>query len=157
MSSNITPSLRALDELIASVGLPVRTETLEEAWARTAEAPMSRGSQDRVRRLLQPREAAAREEVTILVTLRARPERVSELERAAREFVDATMKLEGAISSTLYKSSSEPHTLILLERFVGQEAFTRHMASDYFRRFQIVQEPLLASPVEAVFLERIGD
>jgi len=76
------------------------------------------------------------------------------LVRAAREFVDATSRLDGALSSTVYRYSSVPLTLILLERFAGQDALSRHTASDYFRRFQIVQEPLLAGPVEAVFMER---
>jgi quinol monooxygenase YgiN len=157
MSSNGVPSLSRLDALIASVGVPVRTETLEQAWAQALEVPASRRFHDRVRRVLEGGEPPPNEEVTILVTLRAKPGRREELEEAAREFVEASHQLEGILGSTLYRSTSDPLTLMLLERFVSQEAFSRHMTSDHFRRFQTVQEPLLARPVEAVFLEQARD
>lgn len=54
--------------------------------------------------------------------------------------------MEGTLGSILHRSQSDPLTLMLLERFTGQEAFSRHMASDYFRRFQVVQELLLGEP-----------
>jgi len=157
MRSNPTPSLAGLDALIQSVGFPVRTETLDRAWALTVETPTSRRFQERARRTLEGGEPEASGEVTILVTLRAKPGRGAELELAAVEFVEATRQVEGALGSTLYRSSSDPLTLTLVERFAGQEAFSRHMASDYFRRFQDVQQPLLAAPVEAVFLVRLTE
>ena len=157
MTSNPRPSLAGLDGLIASVGFPVRTETIESAWTLTVERPTSRRFQERVRQTLEGSEPEPSAEVTILVTLRAKPGRGSELEQAAVGFVEATRQLEGALGSTLYRSSSDPLTLTLVERFAGPEAFSRHMASDYFRRFQVAQEPLLAAPVEAVFLQRIGE
>ncbi len=157
MSSSPTPSLAGLDALIASVGFPVRSETLERAWALAVETPTSRRFQERARRTFEGREPTPSAEVTILVTLRAKPGRGSELEQAAMEFVEATRKLEGALGSTLYRSSGDPLTLTLVERFAGQEDFSRQMASDYFRRFQVAQEPLLAAPVDSVFLERIGE
>jgi len=157
MSRNPTPSLAGLDGLIASAGFPVRPETIESAWSLAVETPTSRRFQERVRQTLEGREPQASAEVTILVTLRAKPGRGPELERAALVFVEATRQLKGAIDSTLYRSPSDPLTLILLERFVGQEALSRHMASDYFRRFQVAQEPLLAAPVDAAFLDRISE
>jgi quinol monooxygenase YgiN len=51
----------------------------------------------------------------------------------------------------------DPLTLILLERFVSQEVFSRHIAADYFQRFQVVQAPLPAAPAKAVFLEPISE
>src|ERR1700737_3028262 len=157
MSNNPTPSLAGLDGLIASVGFPVRSETIESAWALAVKTPASRRFQERVRQTLERGRPETGAEVTILVTLRAKPGRGPELERAALEFVEATRQLKGAIGSTLYRSANDPLTLTLVERFVGQEAFSRHMASDYFRRFQVAQEPLLATPVNAVFLDRIGE
>jgi quinol monooxygenase YgiN len=125
----------SLDAMIGMAGLPVREETLEQAWGLTAEAP-----------------AAGR--MAILVTLPARPGMAAELEQAAAEFVDATGRLTGALGSTQHRSSADPLLLILVEQFANRTAFERHMASDYFRRFQLVQAPLLAGPVEVVFLER---
>jgi quinol monooxygenase YgiN len=157
MSNDPTPSLAGLDGLIASVGFPIRTETIESAWPLAVETPTSRRFQERVRQILEGYEPRTSAEVTILVTLRAKPGRVAELERAALEFVEATSQLKGAIGSTLYRSANDPLTLMLVERFAGQEALSRHMASDYFRRFQVAQEPLLAAPVDAVFLDRLGE
>jgi quinol monooxygenase YgiN len=157
MSSNAPLSLAGLDGLIESVGFPVRTETIESAWTLAVETPTSRRFQERVRQTLEGKEPQTSAEVTILVTLWAKPGQGRELERAALEFVEATRQLEGALGSTVYRSSSDPLRLTLIERFAGQEALSRHMASDYFRRFQVAQEPLLAAPVDAVFLERISE
>jgi len=151
MTDNPKPSLTGLDALIAAVGFPVREQTLERAWAGTVDIPASRRFVERAQRTLRPASA----EIMILVTLRARPGRGAELEQATREFVEATNQLEGSLGSICYRSSTDPLTITLVERFVGEEAISRHMASDYFRRFQIVQEPLLAQPVDARFLERI--
>ena len=126
-----------LDALIRSVGLPVRPETLAAAWSLTEEEPRSG-------------------RLTILVTLRARPGMDEELERATVEFVEATRRLEGAIGSTWHRSAGDPLTFILVERFAHRGAFERHMSADYFRRFQVVQAPLLAASAEAIFLERTG-
>lgn len=115
---------------------PVRPETLEMAWSLTGEAPAS-------------------SRLTILVTLRARPGQAGGLERAAAEFVQATSRLEGALGSSLHRGRADPLVFILVERFADREAFERHMDSDYFRRFQAAQGPLLSAPVGAVFLERV--
>jgi quinol monooxygenase YgiN len=133
MSRRPEVSLSALDELVDSVGFPVRTETLEGAWQLT-----------RV-------EEAGAPEIMILVTLRARSGRERELEAASREFVEATRRLPGALGSALYQSSDDPGTFTLVERFTSSEAVQRHMASDYFRRFRAAQEPLLSEPARATF------
>ena len=154
MSSQQVPSLAAMETLIASVGFPVRPETLERAWAATAERPTPGWFQERVRRTLTG-DTERNVEVNILVTLRAKPGRERELEQAALEFVDASLQLAGSLGSTLYRSADDPLTLTLVERFASEEAFGRHMASDYFRRFQVIQAPLLDAPPQATFLERI--
>jgi quinol monooxygenase YgiN len=123
-----------LDELIARTGLPVRGDTLTTAWERTAPAAPSG-------------------QVLLLVVMRARPAREAELAAAAEVFVRATMRLEGALGSTLHRSPQDPAALLLVERFEGRPAFERHMGSDYFREFQIQQQGLLAEPVQALFLE----
>jgi len=84
----------------------------------------------------------------------ARPGLEERLEVATREFAAATLRLPGALGSSLHRSEADPRTLHLLEQFEGEESFARHMASDYFARFQLEQRTLLAAPVEAVFLER---
>ena len=132
--------IEELDALIASVGMPVRTETLSAAWEAApgaeSRAPLSGG------------------QVLLIVTLHARPGRGPRLEHAAREFVEASSRLEGALGSSLHRSPIDPNTWFLVERFAGEAAFGRHMASDYLRRFQLEQQVLLAGPVEAVFLQR---
>lgn len=128
-------NLAELDALMANLDMPVRPETLAEAWDETV-----------------PREDTG--QVFVLVTMRARPGHVPALVAAAREFISATLRLPGALGSTLHLSAAQPETYLLLERFQGEESFARHMASDYFARFQSIQASLLAEPVTAVFLQR---
>jgi len=148
----MSDQLPVLDDLIAMVGLPVRSETLERAWEMSPAAAGSERFHGRVRDLL----AQGQAELMILVTLVARPDSIDDLERATTEFVAATRHLEGAVSSVLYRSATDRLTLTIVERFSGREAMERHVASDYFRRFQVVQAPLIAQPVTAVFFDRVG-
>jgi len=128
-------TLSELDALMESADMPVRAETLAAAWE-----------------LTEIRERARR--VLVLVTMRARHGAEERLERAVREFIQASGGLAGSLGSTVHRSPDDPTTWFLLERFATEESFARHMASDYFARFQSVQAKLLAEPVRALFLER---
>src|SRR6266571_161580 len=129
MSRRPDINLLGLDALIDAVGFPVRPETIEHAWELTGQ------------------EDGGPSEITIVVTLVAKPDLERELEQAAREFVEATRRLPGTLGSTLHRSTEDPRTFTLIERFTGADVIDRHMASDYFRRFQLAQGPLLAQPV----------
>jgi quinol monooxygenase YgiN len=128
-----------LDDLVAAVGLPVRAKTLNETWDATA--------------VTEPSVVPAGQ-VLALITMRARTGMDERLGEAAAEFVLATRGTIGAIRTTLHRSTNDPRTWFLVERFASEEAFRRHMASDYFRRFQETQQTLLAEPVRATFLAR---
>jgi len=123
-----------LDELLQGAHFPVRPETLERAWHLTPTEPST--------------------EILVIVTFRAKPGQMSELEEAAREFVVAARQLEGGLFSGLYRSPQDPLTLTLVERFEDQSALDRHMRESYFQRFQIAQRPLLSQPAEAAVLHR---
>jgi len=132
-------NLAELDALMVSLEMPVRAETLVQAWELTE-----------VRR---PNPLPAGQ-VLALITMRAQGGMEARLESAAREFVEAGSGLSGALGSTLHRSSTDPRTWYLIERFATAESFERHMRSDYFARFQAAQASLLAEPVTALFLER---
>ncbi|HKV30501.1 MAG TPA: putative quinol monooxygenase [Candidatus Dormibacteraeota bacterium] len=146
------PTLAELDASIASVGFPVRAEALEQTWALTAETPPSKAFHERIRRAIG--QSVPTGELMLLVTLRARPGRETELAEASDAFVRATRDLPGIRGSTLYRSAADPLAFTLAERFSGRQALDRHMASDYFQRFQAIQAPLLDAPVDVVFYER---
>jgi quinol monooxygenase YgiN len=138
MSSRGPLHLSELDRLIGSIGLPVRSESLAEAWEGMPApdpTPLPVG------------------QVLVMVTMRARPGQGQRLAEAAREFVQATSNLTGALGSTLHRSDIDPEKWFLIERFETEAAFAQHMASEYFGRFQIEQHALLAHPVEAIFLQ----
>ena len=128
-----------LDQLVAIVGMPVRPQTLSDAWESTDAGG---------------RAAIPAGQVLALITMRARPGMDERLGQAAREFVAATSTTVGALRSSLHRSSADPRTWFLLERFADEPAFSRHMGGEYFRRFQNEQTALLAEPVRAAFLAR---
>ena len=129
-----------LDSVVGSVGLfPVRTETLAEAWDLTSTA--------------RDRTALPGGQVLLMVTMRARSSYGPRFEAAARDFVHATAGLQGSLGSTLHQSPGDKETWFLIERFASREALEQHMASDYFRRFQLEQQTVLVEPVRALFLE----
>jgi quinol monooxygenase YgiN len=130
-------SFSELDTLVETVGLPVRADTLEEAWTEAT-------TPDRI--------AAPAEQFLLLVSMRVRPERESQFEEAVVDFVEVTNRVSGAATTMVHHSATDLLAWFLLERFRGQEALSRHMASDHLRRFQIVQQTHLAAPVEVFFL-----
>jgi len=144
------PNLDDLDATLGSIEFPVRQETVARAWQITADQELSERFQARMLEALGPR-ARRPVELMILVTLVAKRGRERDLEKAAAEFADATNRLEGVISSTLYRTAASPQVLVLVERLVDREVLSRHMASDYFRRFQVAQQPLLERPAAATF------
>ena len=152
MSDQLRPPLGELDAAIASVGLLVRGETLEQAWSLTVESPPSAAFQERIRQAIE--QSVPGGELVLLVTLRARRGREAELAEATAAFVSASRQLPGVLGSTLYRSAADPTTFTLAERFTGRRALERHMAAEYFRRFQQIQGSLLSAPVEAVFYQR---
>jgi quinol monooxygenase YgiN len=135
--SSPTLSLSELDDLIEFVGLPVRADTLEEAWTEAT-------TPDRI--------AAPDAQFVLLVSMRVRPERESQFEEAILDFAELTNRLSGTATSTVHRSADDPLTWFLLERFRDQEALGRHMASEHLRRFQVVQQTFLEAPVEVFFL-----
>jgi quinol monooxygenase YgiN len=128
-----------LDDLVAAVGLPVRSQTLAVAWDSTP---------------VTERTALPEGQVLAVITMHAKSGMEERLGETARAFVRSTMVAPGAISSTLHRSIAEPGTWFLVERFAGESAFGRHMASEYFRRFQAEQRTLISEPVQAIFLAR---
>ena len=144
--------LAELDATIVSVGFPVRPQALEQAWNLTGESPPSEAFRERVRQAIG--QALPEGELLLLVTLRARRGREHELAQATEAFVIASRQLPGVLGSTLYRSATDPLTFTLAERFREWQALEQHMAADYFRRFQVIQGPLLGGPVETVFYQR---
>ena len=124
-----------LNMLLRAVPFPVRPETLERAWHLTPAEPST--------------------EILVVVTFRAKPGQIDELEQAAREFVAAASRLKGGLFSALYRSAQDPLMLTLVERFEDQSALDRHMQAAYFQRFQVAQRPLLSQPSEAAVLHRL--
>ncbi len=133
--SDRDPIETRLDALLEPLEFPVRAETLERVWNLMEEEPSK--------------------EILVIVTFRAAPGRMEDLERAARAFVAAASELEGGLFSALYRSPRDPFTLTLVERFADQTALDRHMQAAYFHQFQVVQAPLLRQPAEAVVLDRL--
>ena len=130
-------SLSGLDRLIEATGLPVRADTLEEAWTEgtTPDRTSPPGGQ-----------------FLLLVSMHAKQDFAAQFEQEVLDFVAITNRLPGAGGTTIHRSENDPLAWRLLERFRDQEALSRHMAGDHFRHFQFVQRTLLAAPVEVFFL-----
>jgi quinol monooxygenase YgiN len=135
--SSRAPSLSELDRLIELAGLPVRAATLEQVWteATTPDQISPPGGQ-----------------FLLLVSMHARPERSAQFEEEVLDFVRVTNRVSGAGGTTIHRSANDPLSWFLLERFRDPETLARHMASEHFSRFRLVQQTLLAAPVEVFFL-----
>jgi quinol monooxygenase YgiN len=83
-------------------------------------------------------------ELTVIARLNARSGKEAELEQALRAVVAPTHAEPGCLRYALHRSSNDPATFVLVERWVSKEALDQHLEMPYLKalraRFQELVE-----------------
>ena len=83
-------------------------------------------------------------ELTVIARVNARPGKEAELEQALRAVVAPTHAEPGCLRYALHRSSNDPATFVLVERWVSKEALDQHLEMPYLKalraRFQELVE-----------------
>ncbi len=69
--------------------------------------------------------------IYVIATLRARPEKLSQLLDAAKAVIAGTRKEDGCIFYDLHQSVTDPDRLVFVERWTSREALARHFEAPH--------------------------
>jgi quinol monooxygenase YgiN len=69
--------------------------------------------------------------IYVIATLRARPEKLSQLLDAAKAVIAGTRKEDGCIFYDLHQSVTDPDQLVFVERWSSREALAKHFEAPH--------------------------
>jgi quinol monooxygenase YgiN len=72
-------------------------------------------------------------ELTVIARLKARPGKEAELEQALRAAVAPTHEEPGCLRYALHRSTDDPATFLLVERWVSKAALDQHMETPHLK------------------------
>jgi len=72
-------------------------------------------------------------ELTVIARLKARPGKEAELEQALRVVVTPTHAEPGCLRYAFHRSTDDPATFLLVERWVSREALDQHLEMPYLK------------------------
>jgi quinol monooxygenase YgiN len=72
-------------------------------------------------------------ELTVIARVKAKPGREAELERALQEVVGATHEEPGCLRYALHRSTEDPATFLLVERWASRAAHEEHRQTPHFK------------------------
>lgn len=64
----------------------------------------------------------------------AKDDMINRILELSKEMVEKTVKEEGCIKYELFQDVKNPKTLIIIEEWEDEEALSKHMASEHFKR-----------------------
>ena len=72
-------------------------------------------------------------ELTVIARLKARPGKEAELEQALRGAVGPTHAETGCLRYALHRSTDDPATFVMVERWVSREALDQHLEAPHLK------------------------
>lgn len=96
-------------------------------------------------------------EVVVVAIATAADGRADEAEALIRGVIPATHAEAGCLTYALHRDVSDPHRLVLIERWSSREALDQHLASDHLTAFRAAVRDLAAAPSQVFILEALPD
>ncbi len=92
-------------------------------------------------------------EITVVARFKTKPGKDKELERALRDVVAPTHDEAGCIQYVLHRSTDDPTSIMMFERWTSRQALDEHLATPHIRRLFGIIPALVASPPEVAAFE----
>jgi quinol monooxygenase YgiN len=92
-------------------------------------------------------------DLIVIASAKAKPGKETELERALREVTGPTRAQPGCIQFSLYRSTSDPSTLIGFERWASAAHHQRHLQGAHVQKLMGRLIDILAEPPNIVSYE----
>ena len=83
--------------------------------------------------------------IYVLATIKTQPGRASALIAGAAPCIAATRGEEGCISYDYVQDTSDPDTLLVVERWTSREALEAHMHTAHLAAWRVERKPLVIS------------
>ncbi|MFC0203430.1 putative quinol monooxygenase [Novosphingobium soli] len=90
-----------------------------------------------------------------IVLLRAKPERVADLEATLRRLLSATRQEAASTACELHRSSEEEAQFMVYERWSDDAGFARHMEQPHTFEFLALAGDLLAEPPQVLSFDTL--
>lgn len=93
-----------------------------------------------------------------LVTVKIKPEQLSNFLRDLKEYVDVTRGEPGVLEYRMHRSPNDPNVVVLYESYRNTDAREEHNASNHRRDFfaAVAKNGYFAVPAVSVILYQIG-
>ena len=95
-------------------------------------------------------------EVVVVAVLTAAEGQGPEVEALiADSLIPSTHDEAGCITFALHRDLSDPHRLVLVERWAGRKALDEHLNSDHLAAFRAAVASLSAAPAQVIVMEAV--
>ena len=96
-----------------------------------------------------------KEQITIVVPIKAKAEKCDEVRRRLCELTRLTQQEEGNINYTLHEETGKPGSFIIYENWRDQKALDFHMNQTYLKKFLSDASELLTEEVRGTLCKII--
>lgn len=96
-------------------------------------------------------------EVIVVAIATAADGKADEAEALIRRVIPPTHAEEGCLTYALHRDVSDPHRLVLVERWSSREALDRHLESDHLTAFRSAVRDVAGAPSQVFILEALPE
>lgn len=93
--------------------------------------------------------------VTIVATMKARPEKVGEARELLLSLIEPTRAESGCIGYTFHQDASDPGSFMFYETWTSRQALDEHLATPHMKNLLDRYDELFAAPLAITFYDRI--
>lgn len=94
--------------------------------------------------------------IAVIARIPVKEEKLNEAVEAFKQLITEVAKEEGTLHYTLNVSKSDPHTLVVIERYKDKEALGAHSATPHFKAFSAKGGEFFAGKPEILVLNELA-
>lgn len=97
----------------------------------------------------------ASDNVTIVATMKAKPDRVEEARELLLSLIEPTRAEAGCIGYTFHQDANAPGSFMFYETWASRQALDEHLATPHLKNLLDRYDELFAAPLDITFYDRI--
>ncbi len=94
--------------------------------------------------------------IAVIARIPVKEEKLNEAVEAFKQLMTEVAKEEGNLYYTLNVSKSDPHTLVVIERYKDKEALAAHSATPHFKAFSAKGREFFAGKPDILVLNELA-
>lgn len=93
--------------------------------------------------------------VTVIARIKAKADRVEQVESALMDLIGPTREEPGCISYVLHQAADDKSSFVFVENWANQTALDEHLQTPYLKAFVDRADELLAEPLDVTLWHQI--